>query len=112
MGMIPGIGQGAAAVTNMLLGSGILIKNTMGMAAVLFLLVMAAIPVIKLLILMFLYQGTAVILEPICDKRLVACISGAAKGHQMLLRLTAAVILLFVLTIALLCVGTNVSYYA
>lgn len=112
IGMIPGIGQGASVVTNMLLGSGILIKNTMGMAAVILLLVMVSVPVIKLVILMLLYQGVAVVLEPVCDKRLVACISGAAKGHQMLLRMTAAAILLFVLTIALLCVGTNVSYYA
>lgn len=112
MEMIPGIGQGAAAVTNMVLGSGILIKNTMGMAAVIFLLVLTAIPILKLLILMLLYHGASIILEPVCDKRLVACISGAAKGHQMLLRLTGAVLLLFVLTIALLCMGTNVSYYS
>ena len=34
MEMIPGLGQGAGAMAQMVLGSGVLIKNTMGAAAV------------------------------------------------------------------------------
>jgi len=68
--------------------------------------------VIKLLILMFLYQGMAALMEPVCDKRLVACISAAAKGHQMLLKIVVTAGLLLVITVALVCAGTNVTYYA
>lgn len=112
IGMIPGVGQGAAAVTQMLLGSGVLIKNTMGMAAVVILLVLIAVPVAKLLILMFLYQCLAALMEPVCDKRLVACISAAARGHKMLLQIVMTAALLLVITVALVCAGTNVTYYA
>lgn len=112
LGVIPGVGQGAAAITQMVFGSGVLIKNTMGMAAVVILLVMAAIPVMKLVILIFMYQCVAAVLEPVCDKRLVSCLSAASKGHKLLLHMVMASAMLFIITIALVCAGTNISYYA
>ena len=108
--VIPGVGQGAGAVTKMLLGSGVLIKNTMGAAAVLILLVISLIPVLKLLLLLLLYRGVAALMQPVCDKRLVACISSVADGQKMLLELVVSTLLLFIITIALICGGTNVSY--
>lgn len=110
--VIPGIGQGAGAVTKMLLGSGVLIKNTMGAAAVLILVVISLVPVLKLLLLLLLYRGVAAVMQPVCDKRLVACISSVADGQKMLLELVVSTLLLFVITIALICGGTNVSYLA
>ena len=110
--VIPGVGQGAGAVTKMILGSGVLIKNTMGAAAVIILAVLSLVPVIKLLILLLLYRGVAAVMQPVCDKRLVACISSVADGQKLLLGLVASALMLFVLTIALICAGTNVSYLA
>lgn len=112
IGLIPGIGQGASAVTQMILGSGVLIKNTMGMAAIIILLVIVAIPVMKLAVLMILYRCVAAVLEPVCDKRLVSCVSAAAKGHKLLLNMVMAAALLLIITVAVVCAGTNVSYYA
>ena len=110
--MIPGVGQGAAAITQMFLGSGVLIKNSIGMAAVVILLVLISIPVLKLMVLMFLYQCMAALMEPVCDKRLVACIAAASKGHKLLLQIVMTAALLLVITVALVCAGTNVTYYA
>lgn len=112
LGVIPGLGQGAAAITQMVFGSGVLIKNTMGMAAVVILLILVAIPVMKLVILIFMYQCVAAVLEPVCDKRLVSCIGAASKGHKLLLHMVMASAMLFIITIALVCAGTNISYYA
>ncbi len=111
VGMIPGIGQGAAAVTQMILGSGVLIKNTMGMAAVVVLMVITAIPIMKLIILMLLYKCLAALMEPVCDKRLVKCIEAAAKGHKMLLQIVMTAAFLLVITVAVVCAGTNVTYF-
>lgn len=110
--MIPGIGQGAAAMTQLLVGSGVLIKNTIGMAAVIILMILIAMPVIKLLILLLLYQCVAAVMEPVCDKRLVNCVSAAAKGQKMMLQVVIAAALILVITIAIVCAGTNVTYYA
>lgn len=110
--VIPGIGQGAGAVTKIILGSGVLIKNTMGAAAVIILVLVSLVPVLKLLVLLFLYRGVAAVMQPVCDKRLVACISSVADGQKLLLGLVVSSLLLFVVTIALICAGTNVSYLA
>ena len=69
--MIPGIGQGASAVTKLLVGSGVLIKNTIGAAAMVILMALIAMPVLKLAVLLVMYQCVAAVMEPVCDKRLV-----------------------------------------
>lgn len=109
--IIPGVGQGANAVTSMVIGSGVLVKNTMGAAGVVILLIITVIPMLKLVILMILYQFVAAVLQPVCDKRIVSCISDMAKGHKLLLSIAASAILLFVVTIAMVCASTNVLYY-
>ncbi len=110
--MIPGIGQGAAAVTQLLVGSGVLIKNTIGAAAMVILMALIAMPVIKLAVLMVMYQCVSAIMEPVCDKRLVSCVCAAAKGQKMMVQAVMAAALLLVITVAVVCAGTNVTYYA
>ena len=56
-----------------------------------------------------MYRGAAAVLEPVADKRLVVCISGVADGQKMLLGLAFSGLFLFVLTIALICLGTNTA---
>lgn len=110
--VIPGLGAGANAVSQIIMGSGILIKNTAGAAAVVILIIMAAIPMLKLLVLMVLYYIAAAVMQPICDKRLVACISEVAEGHAMLLKVVGYSLALFAVTIAVLCISTNATWYA
>lgn len=109
---IPGIGDGAGAVTKLMLGSGVLIKNTMGAAAVLLLFLFSILPLARILVLYLLYRGVAAVLQPVADKRLVACLSGAAQAQSMLLTVAASGFLLFAVTIALICQGTNAAYLA
>lgn len=108
--VIPGIGQGTGAVTKMILGSGVLIKNTMGAVAVVILILLSLIPLVKLAVLLLLYRAVAAVIQPVADKRLVACISSVADGQKLLLTLAFSGLFLFLLTIALICAGTNVPY--
>lgn len=110
--IIPGIGHGAGAIAQMVMGSGVLIKNTIGAAAVIILLIITLIPLCKLLFLMILYHCAAAIMQPICDKRIVSCISSVAQGHKLLLSIVIAALMLFILSIAVICASTNVTYYA
>ena len=112
IGIIPGVGQGASAVTQMVIGSGVLVKNTMGAAGGVVLVIITLIPMLKLVILMILYQCVAAVLQPVCDKRIVSCISDMARGHKILLSIAASAIVLFVVTVAVVCASTNVTYYA
>ena len=107
---IPGVGDGAGAVTKMVVGTGVLVKNTMGAAGVAVLIAVSLTPLLKLAVLLGLYQAVAGILQPIGDRRLTACMGSVADGQKILLGLAASGLVLFVVTIALVCVGTNGAY--
>lgn len=109
--IIPGLGQGAGAVAQMVLGSGVLIKNSLGAAAVVVLLIMTLVPIAKLAVLMLFYQLAAAVMQPVCDKRVVSCVSGVSCGHKLLLKIVVSSLLLFVIAIAITCAATNVNYY-
>lgn len=110
--IIPGVGQGAAAISQLVLGSGVLIKNTIGAGAVIVLILICAVPIMKLLIMLLFYRGTAAILQPICDKRMVSCISAVGNACQMLLRMVMTSFILFAVSIGVICMAANVTYYA
>ncbi len=110
--IIPGLGQGAGAVAQMVLGSGVLVKNTMGAAAVVVLAVITLVPVLKLVVLMILYQCVAAVMQPVCDKRVVSCVSGISRGHKLLLQIVLYSMFLFMIAIAVTCASTNVNYFA
>lgn len=110
--IIPGLGQGAGAMAQMVLGSGVLIKNTMGAAAMVVLAVITIIPVIKLMVLMVLYQCAAAMMQPVCDKRVVSCVAGMSKGHKLLIQIVLYSMFLFMISIAITCASTNVNYFA
>lgn len=109
--MIPGIGAGAGAQAQFLLGSGVLIKNTAGAAALVVLVILTAVPAAKLAFLMVLCQLAAALMEPVCDKRMVACVAGISRANRLLLRIVAASLMLFGIAIAITCAATNVNYY-
>ena len=109
---VPGVGAGAGVVSDLLLGSAVLIKNTAGAAAVAVLLFLAAVPMVKLTVLMVLYYLAAAVMQPVCDKRLTACITQNAAGHGMLLKIVGYSLALFVVTIAVISYSTNAVYYA
>lgn len=110
--IIPGLGQGAGAVAQIVLGSGVLIKNSMGAAAMVVLVLLALVPVAKLTVLMILYQCAAAVMQPVCDGRMVSCVSGMAGGNRLLLRIVLYSLFLFLVALAITCAATNVNYFA
>lgn len=110
--VIPGLGQGAAAVSQMVMGTGVLIKNSIGAGAVIILVLISAIPLLKLVILCLFYQGAAALLQPVCDNRMVACISEVGNGCRLLLSMAGAALLLFGVSLAIICTAANATYFA
>ena len=74
--------------------------------------VISALPLIQLGILAVLYHFCAALLEPVCDKRIVSCIHGISLAHQLLIRLVWTSLVLFAVSLAILCAVTNVMYFA
>lgn len=101
-GAIPGVGNILNGVTEMVLGSAVLIKNCLGAAAVVILLLVGLSPLVRLGVSSLFYQFLAAIVQPVTDKRMVGCIHTMGESIGMLLRLLVTVEILFLLTVAIL----------
>lgn len=107
MGMIPGAGSIAQTVAGTVVGSSILIKNTLGVTAIIFIILMLCIPMVKLLLYTLFYLLLAIILEPVSDERFVKCILAAQKAGILLIYGLCMTASLFILTIAVTAFATN-----
>lgn len=101
LGAIPGIGGAANAVTNMFLGSAVVIKNGIGVTALVILLILALAPLVKLAFLTFLYKLTGAVVQPVADKRVCGCIDGVGEGVKLLLQILGTALLMFMISIAM-----------
>jgi len=108
-GAIPIVGGGTGAATDIFLGSSILIKNSLGTAAIVVLLVISAIPILKLIIINIALQMSAALIQPVSDKRITDCISNLGEAIGIVGKMACTVTLLFIVTVGLICVMTNIN---
>lgn len=103
---IPVVGDAIGGVTEVMLGTAILIKNGIGVAGALVCIGICLVPIIQMAVVTLLYKLIAAMIQPVSDKRIVGCISSIADGSQMLLRIIFTTGVLFLLTIAVVIATT------
>lgn len=108
VGALPGIGNSFSSLTSLVLGTGALIKNGIGTAALIALIFLSAVPLLKLVLIYLMYAAAMALMEPISDKRIVGCVEGVSDGVRLLLKTAFTGLLLFLITIAILCACTSV----
>lgn len=99
--MVPGVGDISGSVTDMVFGSAMLIKNGIGAAALIVLILICLIPLMKLAVIMAAYYILAAVLQPVSDERITECLSGMGNGVKLLFEAVFTMLVLFLLTIAL-----------
>lgn len=99
--MVPGVGNISGSVTDLVLGSAMLIKNGIGAAALVVLILLCLVPLIKLAVIMAAYYVLAAVLQPVSDERITGCLAGMGNGVKLLFQAVFTVMVLFLLTIAL-----------
>ena len=104
---IPGIGGALNSVSGIVLASGTLIKNAIGMGGVIAIVSICFIPVIKTLIVSLAYKLSGAALEPVSDKRIVNSVNSIYVSIVLLMKTLLYAIVLFLLTIAVICTSTN-----
>jgi stage III sporulation protein AE len=104
---IPGIGDALGGVTETVLGAGVLLKNAIGVSGLVVIVVICAVPFLKLLVITIVYKAGSAVLQPISDKRFIECISASAKSASMLLQTVFVGAVLFLLSITIVAVTTG-----
>lgn len=101
VGAIPGIGDAADGIAQIVMGSAVLIKNSIGVIMLLFLFVLCAVPVLKISLITCAFKGCAAVMGMTGDKRICECTNQIGDGGGLLLRATLTVIALFMIIIAI-----------
>lgn len=104
---LPAIGDALGGVTEVLLGTAVLIKNGIGMTGAIVCIIICAVPAVKMLVMTLMYKMLAAFVQPVSDKRIVGCIASVGDASQILLRLIFTTGVLFLLTIAIITATTT-----
>lgn len=100
-----------SVLTGTFLGAGVVVKNSIGIAGIILIGLIVCAPVLKTLFVMLIIRVTAVILQPIGEKRYIEGLEGLAQGIKLLLLCIFSAVTLFVLTIAIMAYATNSGGY-
>ena len=106
--LFPVIGK-ANSLTQLLIGSGRIIKNGIGTAMLISLVVLCSVPLLKLTLFGLIYQGTSALIQPVTKQELSESILAIAKGTGFLMRIMLTQFVLFFVLISLICILTNLS---
>lgn len=109
--VIPGIGGGIATVMSTILGSAVVIKNSIGAAGILILVVLTVPPILQIGGVVISYVAAGVLLQPISDKRITGAIDAIIQSGKLMLRMIITIMVLFILSIVIIAFSTNVNYY-
>ena len=104
---IPGIGNSFGTAGEVLVSCGMLIKNSVGVAALIFLLAVSLMPVIKTFIFTLLYKVLGAVLMPVADKRLISGIKGVESAGRLYEKVVFNSFVLFFLVIAMITATTS-----
>lgn len=98
--VIPGIGNAADGVVELVTGSAMVIKNSIGIILLILLLILCAAPLMKIFLTVLLLKGVAAFMGVVSDKRITGCANRVGNAIMLLLQTVGTAMLLFLITIA------------
>ncbi len=107
LGGLPMVGGAVNAVSEMLLGTGLVIKNCVGAAALVVLVLLCARPVLEIGVLTLVYRVLAAFAEPVTDKRISGVLDALSQAGMLYLKLVTAAVLMLFLSVAIVCMASG-----
>ena len=107
LSVIPG-GSTLTGLSSILVGAGMLIKNSVGITVVLILIVCSGVPLLKMFAFYVVYKVITALVQPISDNRILTGIQGISDSTGILIRATSTSLVLSILSIAIVILTTNV----
>ncbi len=98
---IPGIGDAIGGVTEVALGTAVLVKNGIGMAGAVICLSLCILPLAEIGGIALMYKLAAALIQPVSDKRIIGCVESVGEGCRLLMQVVFTTGLLFLLTIVI-----------
>lgn len=99
---IPAIGDAIDAVTEMVIGSAVLIRNCLGAVVLIVLFISMVYPVLYYGMHSLGYRALGAVTQPISDKRITGCLETFGEGCALLLKLYCYAQILLIVSIAMI----------
>lgn len=94
---IPVVGKILSDTTEMVLGSGIVLKNAVGIIGVIVIIGICAMPIIRLAVLTALYHILSAVCQPIADKKIIDIIEQMRDTFKVLLAMVCSISVMLII---------------
>ena len=105
---LPGVGAAMNTALGAVIGSGVLIRNVLGMGSLIVILLICVVPVVRVCMVFLSYKVVQAVIQPVTDKRLLDGMESMTQGVGMLLQVLIGCVLMFILSVAVVCNAASV----
>lgn len=106
---VPVVGRMFTDATDTVVGASLLVKNAVGLAGVVILILLCAFPAIKILTLALIYNVSAAVMQPLGESPIVKCLETIGKSMMYVFAALAALGFLFFLAVSIIIATSNMS---
>jgi stage III sporulation protein AE len=107
IGAIPIVGSAISGASEIVLGAGMVLKNIIGAAGVIAILILCATPLFKIWLSQLLLKLSAAVMEPVSDKRLTLILDDTSKAVLLLFETALTSAFIFIVMLVILAAGTG-----
>ena len=100
--LIPLVGGALSETVETVMNCSVVIKNAVGVVGIITVILIVAVPVIKVAACLIMFRLCAALLQPVCDKRIVKCISELADSMSSVFGMMMVVAVMFIIMITII----------
>lgn len=106
---VPVVGRMFSEATDTVLSASMLVKNAVGLAGVIILLILCAFPALKILVIAFIYNLSSAVLQPLGNSPIISALDSIGKSLLFVFAALASVGLMFFLAVTIIIAAGNIS---
>ena len=99
---IPVIGKALSDAIASVAGYSLLLKNALSGLGLIVILIIAIFPIIKLLLMSFMYKLTAALIEPISDTKIVNCLHSVGNSLTLVMSCVISISIMFFIMVSII----------
>jgi len=107
--LVPVVGKAFSDAAEIIASASVLVKNAVGITALITVAVIALFPCLKIIAISLVYSGSSAFMQPLGDNPMIQCLSALGKSLIYVFACVAAVALMFFVSIVILLVAANLT---
>lgn len=106
---VPVVGRMFTDATDTILTASVLLKNTVGIAGAVVILIIAGFPAIKILVISIIYKLSAALLQPLGDGPVIECLNAVSRSMMYIFASLAVVSFMFFISMTIIITSGNIT---